>query len=383
MQASVELETAARAVQHASRRFLVTRRGRAQRRANSTSTAPLLPATEADIAPQQPAAAADLTPPPPAPTAPRTWARAPQRLLACCCDPLVARLVALSSADEPPDGSPEGAPTSADSEPAPPDWFLIDRALTGDAGQLARREHARLQRWVGAWLDDFEAAWLELTADARRSTLARASERIGAKCLAPLPADARARYPADFEAAQRRWADAPRGFVATLADAKPRAAAGELSAHYEEIAARDGEFETWALQWCHLAAVELWYAVVLPRRAVARGDECAVCMDELETSANLSVHASALACEHVQCPDCWQQWTRRDATCPICREPYLYRVEVADAPLPDELRDRLMALTGADPVTGERLAPAMPDRTASALDRLADRALERLSGRSR
>ena len=51
MQASVELETAARAVQHASRRFLVTRRGRAQRRANSTSTAPLLPAAEADIAP--------------------------------------------------------------------------------------------------------------------------------------------------------------------------------------------------------------------------------------------------------------------------------------------------------------------------------------------
>ena len=178
MQASVELETAARAVQHASRRFLVTRRGRAQRRANSTSTAPLLPATEAEIAPQQPTAAADLTPPP-APTAPRTWARAPQRLLACCCDPLVARLVALSSADELPDGSPDGASASADSEPAPPDWFLIDRALTGDAGQLARREHARLQRWVGAWLDDFEAAWLELTADARRSTLARASERIG------------------------------------------------------------------------------------------------------------------------------------------------------------------------------------------------------------
>ena len=51
MQASVELETAARAVQHASRRFLVTRRGRAQRRANSTSTAPLLPAAEAEIAP--------------------------------------------------------------------------------------------------------------------------------------------------------------------------------------------------------------------------------------------------------------------------------------------------------------------------------------------
>ena len=51
MQASVELETAARAVQHASRRFLVTRRGRAQRRSSSTtSTAPLLPATEADIA---------------------------------------------------------------------------------------------------------------------------------------------------------------------------------------------------------------------------------------------------------------------------------------------------------------------------------------------
>ena len=90
--------------------------------------------------------------------------------------------------------------------------------------------------------------------------------------LAPLPTDARA-VPADFEAVQRRWADAPRGFVATLADAKPRAAAGELSAHYEELAARDGEFETWALQWCHLAAVELWYAVVLPRRAVARGDE--------------------------------------------------------------------------------------------------------------
>ena len=85
---------------------------------------------------------------------------------------------------QPPDGSPDGASASASSEPSPPDWFLIDRGLTGDAGQLARREHARLQRWVGAWLDDFEAAWLELTADARRSTLARASERIGAKCLA-------------------------------------------------------------------------------------------------------------------------------------------------------------------------------------------------------
>ena len=58
---------------------------------------------------------------------------------------------------------------------------LIDRGLTGDAGQLARREHARLQRWAGAWLDDFEAAWLELTADARRSTLARRAARA---CIA-------------------------------------------------------------------------------------------------------------------------------------------------------------------------------------------------------
>ena len=254
--------------------------------------------------------------------------------LACCCDPLVARLVALSSSDEPPDGSPNGAQTSADAEPSPPDWFLIDRALTGDAGQLARREHARLQRWVGAWLDDFEAAWLELTADARRSTLARASSASAPSAWRPCrPTRARGTPPTSRRCSgggpTRRAASSRRS--PTRSRARRR---GELSAHYEELAARDGEFEVWALQWCHLAAVELWYAVVLPRRAVERGDECAVCMDELETSANLSVHASALACEHVRYPDYWQQWTRRDATCPICREPYLYRVEVADAPLP-------------------------------------------------
>ena len=34
-----------------------------------------------------------------------------------------------------------------------------------------------LQRWVGARLDDFAAAWLALTADARRSPLARRAAR--------------------------------------------------------------------------------------------------------------------------------------------------------------------------------------------------------------
>lgn len=127
-------------------------------------------------------------------------------------------------------------------------------------------------------------------------------------------------------------------------------------------AVHSARFASLALQGFHEQAVELWYAVMLPRHAVERGEECAVCMEPLAATTELALHAAALCCDHLVCADCWGAWSHREPTCPLCRTPYLYRVD--------------------SPSLGDDGAVEMPARLRERIDRALERSVARHRGRA-